>query len=440
MVLDLLIKNGRIMSLAQGKTDLVAPGYIAIQNDRITALGSMTDLPAQVEARQTIDATNMLVMPGLINGHTHAAMTLFRGLADDLPLMTWLQEHIFPAEARFVDPNMVYWCSKLAAAEMLLAGTTTAADGYFHEDDTARAFSEAGMRAVVAQGVIDFPAPGVPDPAENIKAAEIFLQKWQAKDNQTIIPAVFCHSPYTCGPQTLQKAKELARARQALFFIHLAETEQEVQQCQEQHGKRPAEYLHDLGILDRQTVLVHCVWLTADEINLVAASGARVVTCPSSNMKLASGIAPLKEMLAAGIPVGLGTDGAASSNDLDIFGEMDLGAKLHKVRDLDPTALPASQLLGMATLEGAAVLGLDKEIGSLTPGKKADIILLDLAQPHLTPFYHADLLVYAAKGSDVRTVIVDGRVVVRDGQITSFDLQETMEQVIALSHQVKEEA
>ena len=429
---DILIINSTILPLSHSGPDLIENGFIAIKGDVISAMGPMVDLPGSSKAEKTIDAAGHLAMPGLVNTHTHAPMTLFRGLADDLPLMTWLNEYIFPAEAKNVNEEMAYWCSKLAAAEMILSGTTTVADGYFLEDSVAEAFIDCGIRSVVAQGVIDFPAPGVPDPGENVTAAETFIERWQDK-NRLLIPAVFCHSPYTCSPDTLIRAKEMARLNDAMLFIHLAETRTEVEQIQEQHYTTPLRYLESLGILDEDTVCVHCVWLDDDEIEILAKSEAKVSTCPQSNMKLASGIAPLKKILAAGIPVGLGTDSCASNNTLDMFAEMDMCAKLHKVKDLDPTALQAKTVLEMATRGGAYVIGLEQEIGSLTPRKKADIILLDMMQPHLQPFYNPDQLVYAACGADVKSVIIDGKIVMQDRQILAFDVDETMAKVRKLA-------
>ena len=432
MDFDLLIINGTIFSMAPGMPEMVQPGFLGIRNDEIAALGPMTESAVTGGAERIIDASGHLVMPGLVNTHTHAPMTLFRGLADDLPLMTWLHDHIFPAEAKSVNSEMVYWCSRLAAAEMILSGTTTVADGYFLEDHVAEALIEAGMRSVAAQGVIDFPAPGVPDPAQNIAAAENFVESWQSR-SPLLSPAVFCHSPYTCSGDTLKKAKEMARRNSVPCFVHLAETKSEVEQVRAQHGLTPVRYLESLGILDRDTVCVHCVWLEEEEIGILARTGAKVSTCPQSNMKLGSGIAPLKEMLAAGISVGLGTDGCASNNRLDLFFEMDICAKLHKVKNLDPTALPATTVLQMATAGGADVLGLQDRIGSLLPGKKADIILLNLMQPNLQPFYHPDLLVYAASGADVSTAIINGKPVMQDRKILTFDVDETMAMVRKLA-------
>ncbi len=431
---DLLITNATLLA---NPTDghMENAAYLAVENGAIVAIGKMADLPERQKADRIIDAAGNLLMPGLINCHGHGAMTMFRGLADDLPLMTWLTEHIFPAEARLVDAEMVYWCSKLAAAEMILGGTTTVADAYFHEDAAARAFSEAGMRAVAAQGIIDFPAPGVPDPSQNIAAAANFLSAWQGK-TPLLTPALFCHSPYTCSPDTLQRTKALAREAGCLFFIHLAETRKESAQIKEQHGCTPVGLLHELGLLDENTVCVHCVWLKKGDIGLLRETGAKVVTCPESNMKLGSGIAPLPELLKAGVTVGLGTDGCASNNDLDLFQEMGSCARLHKVAAHAPTILPAAALLDMATGAGAEVLGLTRQTGRLAVGLRADCIIIDTRQPHLTPFHNPETLVYAGRANDVATVLIDGRVVMQDRRILSFDLEETLDEVRRLAKKV----
>jgi len=436
---DLLIINTKILSLAAEPPDIIHSGYIAIHQGKIKKLGPMTDLPstsgASFPAKTVLDAKDTLAMPGLINTHNHAAMSLFRGLADDLPLMTWLTEHIFPAEARCVNPEMVYWCTKLSAAEMLLSGTTTVADGYFHEEAAAEAFVEAGMRAVAAQAVIDYPAPGVPDPKKNIETAALYAGEWQGK-NELVTPALFCHSPYTCSPSTLQNSKKITQQLGLHYFIHLAETKGEVDQIKKQYGITPIRHLDQLGILDENTVLVHCVWLNEEDIQIAAQTGAKITLCPESNMKLASGIAPVKEILAKNISVGLGTDSCASNNDLDLFVEMDTFAKLHKVHLSDPTFLPARQVMTLATRGGAKVLGLENRIGTLAPGKQADIILIDLDQPHLTPFYNANLLVYATRGADVSTVIINGRLIMKNRRILTFDMKETMSKVREMADKI----
>jgi 5-methylthioadenosine/S-adenosylhomocysteine deaminase len=421
---SILIRNCTL--LTEAAAPLITDGYIKISGGIICDLGEMSRMPS-TEGTTVIDAKRQLVMPGLINGHNHCAMTLFRGLADDLDLATWLHNHIFPAEAAHVNPEMVYWCSKLAAAEMLLSGTTTVADGYFQSDAVAQACLDSGLRAVVGHGIIDFPAPGVPDPARNVETVGQFIETWTGR-NPLITPAVFAHSPYTCSPATLTKAKKLADERQVRFFIHLAESRQETGMLIDPHGTSPIRHLQALGLLDLNTICVHSVWLDDEDLNILAATGAYVVTCPQSNLKLASGTARVAQMLARGIVVGLGTDGSASNNSLDMFREMDMLAKIQKLQALDATALPAGQALKSATTENAVLLGL-VGIGKLAVGHRADLILLDLMAPHLTPFYNQDLLVYAARGSDVHTVIIDGRIVVQNRKLLAFDIDETLWEV-----------
>jgi len=433
---DIIITNGLIKTPGNPNPSPDDPGYVIIRDTKIFATGLMAELPAEITAAKTIDASGCLVMPGLINTHNHCAMTLFRGLADDLPLMTWLQDHIFPAEAKFVSSKMVYWCTKLAAVEMIMSGTTTVADSYFFESDVAKALKEAGIRAVAAQGVIDFPAPGVPDPADNIDNAAWYIEKWQGDD--LITPAVFCHSPYTCSGETIQKGKELARSSGCHFFIHVAETKSEVEQSLKQHGVSPVQYLNQLGVLDEETVCVHCVWLDDNDIEILNKSGAGVASCSKSNMKLASGVAPLDKLVEAGIPVGLGTDGCASNNNLDMFGEITTAAKLHKVNRLDPTLLTAGTVFKMATTGGAKILGLQGKIGELVVGKLADIIIVDMQKPHLTPTYDVNsMLVYSASGSDVKTSIINGRLVMENYHLLTIDPDEVLAKVNEMAKLVR---
>ncbi len=412
------------------RTPLLHGQWLLIEGNTIHSFGEMEEIPSTPDA-QHIDGTGKIVMPGLINAHNHCAMSLFRGLADDLELSEWLNEHIFPAEANNVTPEMVYWCSKLAAAEMILSGTTTVADGYFYENQAARAFLETGMRAVPAQGIIDFPAPGVPDPTKNIEAAENFLQEWQNRD-QRITPALFAHSPYTCSPETLQRAKALAQKYHTTFFIHAAESRHEQQILLNPQGSSPIKHLAALELLDNETVLIHGIWLDDADRELISKSLAGIVICPSSHFKLASGIAEVPEMEQQGIRTGLGTDGCASNNNLDMFQEMDLLAKSQKLRTLDATALPASHALRAATTGNAALLGLDK-VGKIATGYKADLILLDMQQPHLQPCYSQDFLVYNATGADVETVIINGDIVLKEREFTSLDVEECMAEVRTLA-------
>ena len=318
---SILIHNCTLLTTPDAP--LLADAWLLTRGDTIEAIGPAETMP-QLAAGQTttiIDGQGKLLAPGLINGHNHCAMTLFRGMADDLELATWLSRHIFPAEARYVNKEMVYHCSKLAAAEMILSGTTSVADGYFFEGQAAQAFVDSGMRAVAAQGIIDFPAPGVPDPARNLETAAEFLDTWQGR-HPRISPAIFAHSPYTCSARTLQGAKKLATEMQVPFFIHVAESSQEQGMIQTPLGTSPIRHLAALGLLDPQTICIHGVWLDEEDLTLLARHQAGMVVCPQSHLKLASGTAPVTAMLARGIRVGLGTDGCASNNSLDMFREM----------------------------------------------------------------------------------------------------------------------
>lgn len=424
----MLIHNCTLLTAAD--QPLIHNGYVRIKGNTIQDLGSMDHLPTHRD-EETFDATNQLLMPGLINGHNHSAMSLFRGLADDLELGTWLNNHIFPAEARYVNEDMVYWCSLLSAAEMILSGTTTVADGYFHSASSARAFADAGLRAIVAHGVLDFPAPGVPDPAKNIDVVEDFIDQWKDK-NPLITPAVFAHSPYTCSPTTLTKAKHLARKWEVPFFIHLAESRKEADMLMDPKGKSPVQHLKALDLLDPSTICIHAVWLDDQDLELLKESGAQVVVCPQSNCKLSSGVSRVAEMLERNIHVGLGTDGCASNNSLDMFREMDTLAKLHKVSNLDATSLSAQQTLALATQDNGKLLG-QPDLGTLAVGNRADLLLIDLQKPHLTPLYNQDLLVYAARGGDVTSVIINGELVLHNRKLTRFSLKETMDKVNSLA-------
>jgi len=417
---DCLIYNALVLTMAPGEGPR-PQGYVAVQGGKIAVLGQTgapQDLPP---ARERLDAQGGLVLPGLVNTHCHAPMVWFRGLADDLSLQEWLNGFICPAGAGWLDADKVYWGALLAAAELIRGGVTTVADGYFYAEAVRQAMADAGLRAVVAQGVVDFPAPGVPDPARNLEAAAAFL------DSGAICPdrltsGVFCHSPYTCGPETLKRAKDLTRARGAPFFLHLAETRQEVADLERRTGLSPGAYLDRLGLLDELTVAVHAVWLPPSDQELLARRGVKVSHCPESNLKLAAGVAPIPALLKLGVTVGLGTDGAGSNNDLDMWGEMSLAARLHKVWGRDPTLLPAPQVLALATREGARVLGLGHLAGVLAIGQAADLIVVAVDQPHLTPLYDPySHLVYAAGAGDVRSVMVDGRWLLVDRRFTTLN-------------------
>jgi 5-methylthioadenosine/S-adenosylhomocysteine deaminase len=433
---DIVIHNGTVITM-NSDLDMINNGVLCIKNDtlaKIEPLENHTPLP---EGENIIDAQGGIIMPGLVNTHTHLPMALFRGLADDLPLSVWLNEHIFPAEANHIHPESVKLGALLSGAEMLLSGTTTCCDGYFYEDHVAAAMNQIGMRAILGQGVIDFPAPGVPNPEDNVDNAIKFIQKWK-NVSPLITPSIFCHSPYTCSEATLTKAKNAADANGVLFQIHTAETKDEYVSIQTKLHTTPVKYLDKIGIIDQNTLLVHAVWLDNDDIEIIAERRASISHNPESNMKLASGIAPVPALLKAGVTVGLGTDGCASNNNLDLFSEMDTAAKLHKVNAMDPTVMDAVTVLKMATIEGAKALGLQDIIGSLEIGKKADVIIINTHKPHLVPVYNpVSHIVYAAQGSDVQDVIVDGRILIKDRKLLTVDLENIIKKVIKFSKNIK---
>jgi 5-methylthioadenosine/S-adenosylhomocysteine deaminase len=408
---------------------------VAAEEGVITYAGPAQGAPRPPQA-EVVSAQGGLIMPGLVNAHCHGAMVLFRGLADDLPLHAWLGEHIFPAEARWVNQEMVELCCGLAAAEMLLSGTTTVGDSYFCLDGAAKAYMQAGIRAALYHGVIDFPAPGVPDPADNLATARRFVRRW--KDQSPLLNAgIFAHSTYTCTSQTLRGVADMAAELGCAWHTHLAETASEVTDSLDNNGVSPVAYLESLGLLQLLDTAVHCVWLQPGEIELLARRGVAVAACPSSNSKLGSGWADVPALLAAGCAVGLGTDGVASNNNLDLFGEIGLAARLAKVKTKDPAALPAEAALDLALSGGAACLGLTGVVGRLEPGYACDAVVMDFDAPRLTPCFDAvSHLVYAASGGQVRQVVVDGRRVVKDGELLTMDLGEVMAKVRGLAAKV----
>ena len=421
---DILIFNGTILPLSSGP-ESIPSGGLAILEDKVVALGPEREIRMAFDALKEIDAREGLIMPGLINAHTHAAMTCYRGMADDLPLMEWLNNYIFPAEAK-ADGELVFESTLLACAEMIRSGTTTFFDMYLFEDQVAEAAKKAGMRALVGEVLYDFPSPNYGPPEKGIEYTENLISKW--KNDPLISIAVEPHALYTCSPDLLRKCLKIADAYSVPLKIHLSETKKEVEQIINKYGKTPVNHLESLGLLSAHLIACHCVWLDEQEMDLLAKRGVKVVHNPESNMKLASGVAPVPELLSRGVCVALGTDGCASNNNLDMFQEMDTAAKLHKVHRLDPTTMPAKTVLRMATMAGAQVSGRENEIGSLGVGKKADIIILDLNQPHLLPLYNIpSQLVYSASCADVHTVIINGKVVMENRTILTFDEEEILQ-------------
>jgi 5-methylthioadenosine/S-adenosylhomocysteine deaminase len=431
---DLIITGGKILLMDQQNTHLENAAIVVNDND-IVAIGDSKDIEKKYRAPKTIDAQNSLIMPGFVNCHTHAAMTCFRGIADDLELMDWLNNYIFPAEAKNVNKHLAYWGTMLACAEMIKSGTTTFKDMYIFEDETARAAKEAGMRCLVGEVLFDFPSPNVKTPEEGLAYTRMLLEKWV--DDPLINIIVEPHALYTCSPSLLTEAKKLADEFNAPVGIHLLENKEERDQLKEKFGKSAVSFLQDIGYLDDKFIAFHCVCLDDEDINIFAKNNCKVVHNPASNMKLASGIAPVPDMLKAGVTVGLGTDGCASNNNLDMIKDMSLAAKLHKVARLDPTVMDARTVIRMATIEGAKVLGMEKITGSLEVGKNADIIIIGLEKPHLTPLYNEySHLVYAASGADVDTVIINGKVVMENRQLLTIDEKEVMCRVREIAVQI----
>lgn len=431
---DLLIHNAKVLTL-NDSDEIFDPGVVAITNDEIVWVGPETSWPDQFEPWERLDMAGGLIMPGLINAHTHAAMTCFRGLADDLPLSVWLNEHIFPAE-RKINGELVYKGTLLACAEMILGGITTFCDMYLFEDQVARAAHEASMRALVGEVLYDFPSPNYGPPEQGLAFTRDLIQTWQV--DPLISVAVEPHAVYTCSPDLLYACRDIAEDFRVPMIIHLSESQDEVNQVKERYGLTPVDHLEKLELLSPQLIADHCVVLTEEEMDILAERGVRVVHNNESNMKLANGVAPVAKLLERGVVVGLGTDGCASNNNLDMLAEMDSVAKLHKVYRMDPTIMDAKTVVRLATRGGARVLGLDEQIGSLEPGKKADLIGLDLDKPHLTPLYNIySHVVYAASAADVTLNIINGRVVMRDGELLTLDVEKVMAEVRAIAKKIK---
>jgi 5-methylthioadenosine/S-adenosylhomocysteine deaminase len=426
---DLLITNANIVTMDSSRR-VIEDGVIAVNGDTLAFVGTSGELRAQFmkgyTGKQTIDAKGKLIMPGLINGHTHIPMVLMRGLVDDVTLDDWLHKFIFPAEARNVTEEYVRWGSRLALAEMIRSGTTTFADMYYFEDAEAEETKAAGLRGFLGETWIDFPAPDNKNEAEMAAYSEKFLKKWQG--DPLIHAAVAPHSIYTCSEKTLKDAATLARKYHAPILIHVAEMRKEYVDSLEKNGTTPVQYLERIEFLGPDVVAAHCIWTDYTDMKILAERQVGCVHNPSSNMMLASGVAPVVDQRAAGIRVGLGTDGpSGSNNDLNMMEEMDLAAKLQKIYRVDPRALGAKGALEMATIEGARALHMEKEIGSLEVGKKADFAILNLNVPNAVPMYDVySQIVYALKASEIETVIVGGKILLRDGKLLTVDEAKAM--------------
>ncbi len=409
-----------VVTLDSGRR-VIENGAVAVRGERIQAVGPRAEIDRRFQARQRLDAPDSLIMPGLVNTHTHVPMSLLRGIADDLRLQDWLEKYIFPAEAKNVNPEFVRWGTRLGCLEMALSGTTTFADMYYFEDVVAGAAKEAGLRAVTGETILKFPAPDYKTPAEALAFTERFIQRF--RNDPLIVPTVAPHALYTNQDDTVRAARALANRYGVPMLIHVSETAEELDTAGQERGASPVVLLDRLGAFSGRTVAAHAVWMDDGDLEILRDRGVGIAHCPSSNMKLASGVAPVKQMLAMGLAVGLGTDGpAGSNNDFDMFEEMDLAAKLQKVITRDPQAIPALQALEMGTIMGARVLGMEKEIGSVEAGKRADMITVRLDAPHAVPMFNVySQLVYALKSSDVANVMINGRLVVRDRRMLTLN-------------------
>ena len=409
----LLLESGKYLN----PSGEAVSGDIGIENGKILFCGTR---PAGWQADEVIDCRNSFTTPGFVNAHTHAAMTLFRSYADDMALLDWLQQKIWPAEAKLVAED-VYWGTQLAIAEMLASGTTAFADMYFFMDQVAKACQETGMRASLSRGLIEADGPQQDQRFEENE--QLFVDYHGAADGRITV-MLGPHAPYTCPPECMKKVVAMAQRLGAEIHVHLAETQWEVDQSMKKYGKSPVAVLNELGVFERGTLAAHCVWVSPEDIEILAAKKVRVVHNPASNMKLASGAAPVAAMLAAGVTVALGTDGATSNNNLDMLEEVRLASFLQKLNRMDPTVLPTRQVLALATQGGAAALGQADSLGKIAPGYKADLAIFDMSAPHWCPQHDlASILAYAANAADVSHTLVDGRVLYRKGEFTTLDIE-----------------
>jgi 5-methylthioadenosine/S-adenosylhomocysteine deaminase len=431
-----LVLTGGIVVTMDGSARVLSPGAVAIDGRDIVGVDTPESIAARFAGRESIDTSGQVVMPGLINTHTHAPMVLYRGLADDLALMDWLQKYIFPAEARTVTPEFVRAGTRLAALEMIQSGTTTYADMYYFEEEIAKVTKEAGLRGVLGQTIIQFPVADAKTPAEGLARAETFIKQFAG--DELIVPAIAPHSMYTLDTATLKGVRALADRTHAPVLIHLSETADETTTSREKHKATPARYLESIGFWGPRTLAAHGVWLTPADMAILARRRVAVSHNPESNMKLASGAAKVVAMRRAGVVVGLGTDGAASNNDLDMFEAMRQAAFLAKLQTHDPRAVPARTALQMATSDGARALGLEAEIGSLEAGKRADVISVAMTAARQTPMYDPlSHLVYVTRGDDVRTTIVNGRLLMRDRKVMTLNEAAVLGEARALAEKVR---
>ncbi len=432
---DMLVVGGTVLTMEPG-SEPIRNGAVAIADGRVAAVGPAEELLELAPSGEVLNAGNCVILPGLVNTHSHLAMTVLRGIADDLPLKQWLEEHIWPVEKEHITRDVVRLGTELAVAEQLLAGVTTTTDMYFFADEVCAVLAEAGMRGVIAESLIGFPTPRCATSDEMLEKQRELIEAY--REHPLILPSVAAHSPYSVSAKDLVREAELAEEYGVPMQIHLSETSWEVEQLLSEKGVSPVAYLADLGVLSDRTVAAHCVHVSPEDIDLLAEFEAGVSHNPVSNLKLASGVAPVPAMVAAGVKVGLGTDGAASNNTLDLLRDMQIAALLHKGITGDPTVLPAKAMIEMATSEGARVLGLSDRIGRLTEGREADLVCIKVEGPHTAPMYDPySHLVFAARAADVRHVVIRGRIVVRNRALQTLDLDRIEAQTREFSESVR---
>jgi 5-methylthioadenosine/S-adenosylhomocysteine deaminase len=430
-----IVLGGTVLTMEPGSAPL-SNGAVAVADGCIAAVGPAEELLEMAPTGDVVTATNCVILPGLVNTHSHLAMTLLRGLADDLPLQDWLEHHIWPAEKAHMNRDAVRLGTQLAAAEQLLAGVTTTTDMYFFGDEVASVLAEIGMRGVVAESLIDFPTPRCNTPEEMMEKQRELIEQFQ--DHPLITPSIAAHAPYTVSAKNLVAEAELAEEYGVPFQIHLSETRWEVEKLLQEKGVSPVTYLADLGVLSERTIAAHCVHLSPEDIDLLAEFEVGVSHNIVSNLKLASGVAPVPSLVERGVKLGLGTDGAASNNTLDLLRDMQLTALVHKGTAGDPTTLPARKVLEMATVDGARVLGIDDSVGTIAEGRQADLICIDTDSAHATPLYDPySHIVFAARAADVRHVMVGGRVVVRNRRLGTVDLEAIQAQAHTVADRIR---
>jgi len=427
---DLLVKNGTIITM--DKKRRILKGSVAIYRGEIVSIGK------PISAKKTIDAKGGLIIPGLINAHCHTPMTIFRGYVDDIPLKIWLEDYIWPLEDKYISPKTVRIGTSLAMIEMIRSGTTTFGDMYFFGNEIAQLAKKFGMRAVVGEGLIDSPTPNYKDPIEGLKYSEDLAKRW--KDDPLISASINPHSPHTCPKQVLRAAKKVADKYSIQYKILVSESDIEVKESKKEHKKTPIEYLDKMGILDENTTIIHAIHLNAKDINIISKRNTKVIHAPSSDMKLANGVAPIHNMLIKGITIGLGSGSAASNNNMDIFREMNHASLMHKVMRMDTAIMDSMTTFEMATIHGADVLGLGDKVGSIEVGKKGDIVVMDTSGPHVTPMYNPySHLVYAAKSTDVSTVIIEGKVVMQDRKMRKINESKILKDANSLAEKIRKE-